>query len=253
MAVKSLIEAIEELRTLIEAIRAGEYCCLRYGLPYIKVSDIMMLYYCGAKLDFAMRLGREEGQRARLRELRVLAEALLRAKGRISEAACSKGFVSIPLAAIVEGIPIIGRPDSIMIEKCRVKSLIWLNMTKNVRRIREWHRVRMYLLGLIADYSPLPVDNDVDLYIVNFSSTLAARKALQQLREGEGAGCGDDYCVIRLVYDRGVALGSTGGILRYWVDETIKPIPRPASTKCSLCEFRNICPYAVQRGGEEGG
>ncbi len=242
MECKELREGIEEARNALEAISSGEYCCLRYGLPYVRVSDIVMLAYCPLRLHYHMETYSEREIARRKAELRILVKALLEARRGLESS--GRLFLSLPLAAVIEGVPVIGRPDVLIVENCKVKGVVVVKKTMRVGKVYFEERVKLYLYGLLVDYSPLPSANTLSLLFIKTPPEKTV-DALLQLREGLSSGNG--YSVYRFVYDRADALRAVDVLLKYWAGEWVEPKPRPAPSKCMKCPFSNKCWAAKHR------
>ena len=229
-----LLEALESMRLVLEAISSGEYCCLRHGLPYITVGDLVRQALCEMRLHYEYSRG-GVGE-ARRRELRVLVEAVLEARRRVSEG-FSDGVLSTPLAAVVEGVPVVGRPDAILVSRGRVEAIVWAKVSRSTR-VKPWDRVRLYSLGLLADYGGLP-RSSLKLVLVVAPEPAGLIEPLKLLRNRVEPGQGDGYSVHVLAYDREVALNYVGPLLAYWKGLR-DPVAR-RSRACMDCPFRSIC------------
>ncbi len=238
MSWAKLVEALEHVANLLHAIVHGEYCCLRHGLPYIRVGDLVEQVYCEMRLHYKLAEGVDV--EARKRELRRLVEFLLEARRRVPARPTRRLSLSIPLAALVEGVPVVGRPDTLIIEDGKVRSLVWVKETSRVLRVYERDRIRLYSLGLLVDYSGLPRHQDMRLILVTVESREKLARALEELsspRVGEG------YAIHVLAYEREVALSHVAPLLAYWL-QLREPTPRPSPWKCSSCPYRSVCQYA---------
>ena len=108
----------ENLRDLPQRLKAiNEKPPLRHGKPYAIVSDISEQFYCEMKVEMELRYGRAETEMKRKGE--EIHEELLRMEKAeledfINGIKLSRLYpASLPLAAEVEGIPIIGKPDCV--------------------------------------------------------------------------------------------------------------------------------------------
>jgi len=120
------LQAMEELRLLVEAIGGGEYCCLRHGLPYLRPSLLARQAFCEMQVELMLRRGIEK---AVYRDERLLVEAVLEAKRRLARVPTKPRIaVSMPLAALVNSIPMLGRPDVLLVERGRVVGLLRLKI-----------------------------------------------------------------------------------------------------------------------------
>ncbi len=230
-----LLEALEKQKQLLDAISSGEYCCLRHSLPYVTVSDLALQAYCEMRLHLALARG-AVGE-PRRRELRLLVEAVLKASKRV-RGDCDNIALSIPVAGVVEGVPVVGRPDAILVRGGRVSAIVWAKVSKRLKPAM-WDRVRLLALALVADYGGLPMTNPTHLVLVVGETPSAVKKGLQALIVGEDL-VGSDYTIYQMVYDRLDALKWVAPLLAYWRGER-EPRPRP-SRGCSKCPYRDVCP-----------
>ncbi|NPA05479.1 MAG: hypothetical protein GXO09_05240 [Crenarchaeota archaeon] len=228
-------EALEEERLLLEAIGRGEYCCLRHGLPYVRVSMMVGQLLCERRLDYELSEGRIE---VHVRELMRLLRPLL-ASAR-SLAGCSGGrlVVSMPVAALIDRVPVVGRPDAILFEDCRVAAIVRLKEAERASRLDE---ARLRLYGLLVDYSPLPHAEPLRLIEVCSVDRRVLAEALLALRGGgiEGLKAVEGCRVYSWIYDRGSALQLFSRLAGYWLGLRA-PMPRPGRL-CMECRWRGVC------------
>jgi len=239
------LQAMEELKLLLEAVGGGEYCCLRHGLPYLRPSLLARQAFCEMQVELMLHKGVEK---VVYRDERLLVEAVLEARRRLVRVPSrSRIAISIPLAALIDSIPMLGRPDALLVEKGRIVGLVRLKIGSN--RVSRGDLVRLYSYGLIVDYSPLPSKENLDLLLVVANSKTDAIRKLQTLRQAfesskplyrvEG--------VHLFAYDRGYALQILSPYLQYWIGSR-DPQASPSPTKCSRCELRVECPLHSKPG-----
>ncbi len=233
-----ILDWIERIRMLLEAISKGEYCCLRHGLPYVTVGELVRQSLCEMRLHLEYTRGVDV--EARRRELRLLVEAVLEARRRIPPG-FSDGVISLPLAAVVEGVPITGRPDSIVVRSGRVEAIVWAKVGS--LRLKMWDRIRLYTLGLLVDYAEVPTTHTLHLVLVAAREPGKLVEPLKTIRSELRPIAGEGYMVHVLVYDKDTALKYVGPLLAYWRGER-EPVPRP-SKACSSCPYRDTCPYSL--------
>jgi hypothetical protein len=235
--VAELVEAMEKLRQLLEALGAGEVCCLRHGLPYVTASDLVRQATCEMRLHLDYSQGRLVEPRRR--ELRLLVEAVLRARRSLPKLLPRRLALSLPLAGIVEGVPLVARPDAIVVLDGRVEAIVWAKVSPRPR-LGWLDRLRLYAIGLAADYGGLPLREDAKLVLVAARTREALVHGLEAVRdEGARPLATSDYAIHVLAYDRAVALETLAALLAYWRGER-EPAPRP-SKLCSSCPYRDTC------------
>jgi len=233
------LQAMEELRLLLEAVGGGEYCCLRHGLPYLRPSLLARQAFCEMQVELMLRKGVE---RVVYRDERLLVEAVLEARRRLVRVPAQPRIaISAPLAALVDGIPMLGRPDALLIERGRVVGLLRLKVGSN--RVSHSDLVRLYSYGLMVDYSPLPSRENLSLLLVVANSKTDAVEKLQALKQAfeDGKPLYRVDGVRLFAYDRGYALHLLSPFLQYWIGAR-EPRASPSPTKCSRCELRLVCP-----------
>lgn len=233
------LQAMEELKLLLEAVGGGEYCCLRHGLPYLRPSLLARQAFCEMQVELMLRRGVEK---IVYRDERLLVEAILEARRHLVKAPSRPRIaISIPLAALVDSVPMLGRPDALLVEKGRIVGLVRLKIGSN--RVSRSDLVRLYSYGLIVDYSPLPSKENLNLLLVTANSKTDAIGKLQALKQAfeENKPLYRVEGVHSFAYDRGYALQMLSPYLQYWVGaRDLQASPSPA--KCSRCELRVECP-----------
>ena len=233
------LQAIEELKLLLEAVGGGEYCCLKHGLPYLRPSLLARQAFCEMQVELLLR---EENKKPVYRDERLLVEAILDAKRRlVREPTRPRITISVPLAALVHNIPMLGRPDALLVEKGKVVGLLRLKIGSN--RISRSDLVRLYSYGLIVDYSPLPSRENLSLLLVVADSRTDAIGKLRALKQAfeNSEPLHRVNGVHVFAYDRDYALHILSPLLQYWVTGR-EPQASPFPAKCSRCEFRSRCP-----------
>ncbi len=244
---RGLREALEELRLLLEEFRSGSYR-LRHGLSYIRVSDLVEQARCEARLDAILSTGLEREVDERVRLLAKLAELALGAKRSIPEEPPRAFIVTVPVAGVVGGVPIVGRPRGVYIEDCRVKAIIYASTSSRPNRLYYADRVRAAAFCAALHSSPLP-SSDPFLYIhvkaVDRDSLFKKLSWLQRsLQEGSETLRADGVHV--LVCDPEASMRTLEPLLLYWLGLR-EPIAKPGPW-CEDCPVRESCREARQRG-----
>ncbi len=175
---EELRAAIEELRVLLEGLRGRGG--LRHGLSYARVSDIVEQVKCEARLDAL--LGVERRVDERLREVALLAEIALEARRRLPEHPPPAMILSLPVAGVVAGVPIVGRPRGVAVREGRVEAIVHAGVSARPQRFYESDRVRAYAYCAALLSSPLP-RSPAPVYVhVKASTREALAEALSLVR-----------------------------------------------------------------------
>ncbi len=229
-----MARGLEEEGVLLEAIGRGEYCCLRHGLPYVRVSMLVSQLVCERRLDLDLREGLVE---VKARELLKLLRPLMDSRRRLLSCSGRRLVVSLPLAAVVEGVPVVGRPDALLVDDCRVSAVIRVKESGRFSRLDE---ARLRLYGLLLDYSPLPRSSVLRLVQVYGDRECIAEAVLRARESGVEALRGLRGCRASiLVYDRGSALSLFSRLAGYWLGAR-DAVPRPG-WPCRECRWRGVC------------
>ena len=242
------LQAMEELRLLVEAIGGGEYCCLRHGLPYLRPSLLARQAFCEMQVELMLRRGIEK---AVYRDERLLVEAVLEAKRRLARVPTRPRItVSMPLAAQVNSIPMLGRPDVLLVERGRVVGLLRLKIGSS--RVSRGDLARIFSYGLMVDYSPLPSRENLSLLLLVADSKTSAIERLQALKQAfeNGKPLYHVGGVHLFTYDRDHALHFLSPLLQYWVGAR-EPLASPSHAKCSRCELGWACPVHDEASGRQ--
>ncbi len=247
MSWERLREALEELRLLLEELRSGSYS-LRHGLAYVRVSDLVEQARCEARLDALLSMGveRELDERARL--LAKLSELALGARRSIPEEPPRSMILSVPVAGVVAGVPIVGRPRGLHVEDGAVKAIVYASTSARPNRLYYADRVRAAAFCAALHASPLPRGGSVTYIHVKGEDREVLFKRLSWLQERllEGVGAPRAEGVHILVCDEEASVRFLEPLLQYWLG-----LREPRATPgpwCSDCPVNGSCPAAPQRG-----
>ncbi len=236
-----LRERIEKVRELLSEVSHGSFCCLRYGLPYITVSDIVEQSLCEHKVILKYH---SSSHKQRVRELRKLVSMLGRLFMANDTRKCTA--LSIPLAAVVEGVPIIGRPDLLIFVREKLAGIVWSRIGGDLTKVRPWERVRLYALGLLADYAGLGT-RDTNLFLITAKDRKDIAKGLRIVLARLGCintridSIEASVAIHRMVYDRDIALDYIGRFLTLWITERGPQGPFYPGL-CKNCAMSSSCP-----------
>ncbi len=237
----NIAEELEELANLVEAVRRGEYCCLRYGLPYVRASDIASLALCPLRKHYEILNYTDDITGRAKNSLQLLARAILKAKKTVPEK--RKFFLDTPIASIIQGVPVIGRPTALLINDCKVVGIL-LARQRRFNKPSLYDRILLQVYAALVDYSPLTSTTTIKAYLVQADgdtlTTLLRRLAgLQEENNWRQMG------IISLVYERSDFLNKYHRLLDYWKNPEIKPLPNPSPQRCKTCPYYSECPVTL--------
>ncbi len=235
----ALGEALEQAKVLLEALSRGEYCCLRHGLPYVTPSLLSEQVFCEAKLDIRLSRGDPVEAKPR-RELRMLLEALLGAR-RLLRGARGRYTLSAPLAAVVEELPLVGRPAVLGVENDCVSVVYLLRGRRG--RLYPTEVVKGYAYGAMLEELGASCGSLKIAYV-------AAEKPSELRRAVESLGdplepsslAGEGFEVRVRIYNPLEARNTIAHLAAYWTGRR-PPRPRPGPW-CVRCPYRSSCPAA---------
>lgn len=231
-----LEEALERARLLLEAITRGEYCCLRHGLPYVTPSILAGQAFCEARTELEMRLGPREARPSPSTARRLL-QVLLGAKRRLWGR--ESGVLSVPLAAVLHGVPVVGSPPVMVVEDGCVRAIYAVSQTRR-RRLYTSHRVRIYAYALLAEELGIMCPGARLAYILA-EEPLDAAELVRSLPEPgrprpmEARGA----TLHLLAHDPVEEERLLEPLLAYWRGER-EPVPRRGPW-CAGCPYREDC------------
>ncbi len=235
-----IARALEEARLILEAVASGEYCCLRHGLPYVTPSLLAEQAFCEMKLH--LRLSRGEQAEYRRSELRLLLEALLGAKRLLRPGDEERGVIlSTPLAAIVEGLPVIGRPGALAVKGGCIRAIYLLRRRSG--RLYPSEIVKGNAYALMADELGAACET-LRIAYIQADSAEELREAIKgindQFNPKSLAGPGSSGGIRVLVYNPLEARQQVRYLAAYWLGAR-EPRPRPGAW-CNRCPYRGSCP-----------
>ncbi|KSW11308.1 hypothetical protein CF15_00080 [Pyrodictium occultum] len=233
-----LEEVLENVRLVLEAVSKGEYCCLRFGLPYVTPGLLASQALCEKRLEYEL-LGEQEPGAKRASEARKLVEVLLEARRRIPPGAGSF-TLSIPVAAVVEGVPVIGRPHAVHVRNGRVAAVVVGKISGRPGRLYPSDKVRLYAYALTLERAGFPMSSGTRLVLAaarDNRSLIALLSGLDLSRVRPVAGDGAALHV--LAHDPDLELEMLAPLLAYWRGERQAAVRR--GRWCASCPFRERC------------
>ncbi|MCD6208931.1 MAG: hypothetical protein J7J67_01935 [Thermoproteales archaeon] len=123
-------EGLRNLRNLAKLLGEPRY---RFGLPYVKISDLAEQYYCEAKVDAEHRFGavsteeKEEGTLIHDELLKMKPATLEELIRNIEKKPIC--WCSFPVYAELEGLLLVGVPDAVVFKNSKPALLIELKTT----------------------------------------------------------------------------------------------------------------------------
>ena len=247
---ETLLARLEEQRLLLEAISKGEYCCLRHGLPYVTPSILASQTLCERKAIHELL---SSPRKPVSNEAKELVKIILNTKKKLPRMLPEYFSLDAPLATIIQGVPVIGRPHSIVFVKGFVQAIVIGKKTSRPERLYLSDRVKLYAYGLLASRAGLPLGSRTRLVLVaardNQHLIEAIKSAHQWLRAGASLPPRSrSYTVHFLVHDEGVEEEALAPLLAYWRgdrEEYVEPGPW-----CRSCPLRDSCSATRHRAGE---
>jgi len=251
MAQNGLLARLEEQRLILEAISRGEYCCLRHGLPYVTPSILASQAVCERKAVYELLESRYKPVAS---DAKQLVKIVLQTKSKLPRTLPGYFSLDTPLAAIVQGVPVIGRPHSIVFVNGVVSAIIVGKRTNRPERLYLSDRVKLYTYGLLASRAGFPLGSRTRLVLVaartNNDLVEAVKHVYKWLRNGASLPPRDKRFTIHfMAHDESVEEETLAPLLAYWRgerEEHAEPGPW-----CNRCPLSSSCPSFRRRLGEE--
>ncbi len=234
---KRLLDALEEARLVLEAVIRGEYCCLRHGLPYVTPGLLGEQAFCEKRLDFRLALGEEREPPPSPVQARKLLEAVLGAKRRLWTG--REEVVTVPLASIVQGVPMAGRPPAMALGEGCVAALYLVKVTGR-HRLYPSDRVKAYAYALLAEAAGIAC-SDMKIAVVTTGEPLGLAELRGLLPEPRRPRprAGEEAAIHVLAHDPSEEERLLSPLLAYWRMER-GPAPRRGPW-CGKCPYRDRC------------
>ncbi len=233
----NIYEALENAQLYFEAISKGEYCCLRHGLPYVTPYLLAEQTFCEMRLHLRLLRG-DIPDKINNSIARELLKIMLNIKSRLPKLIVSKEFfLSIPLAAVVNNVPILGRPPAIHVEN-GCADTIYIVKTSPSLRIYHSDIVKGFAYSLIVYKTALSCKDLKIVYIVT-RETKHIIKAIRMIK-GEESVPNKEIRVVKKIFDYYEAMKILSPLLAYWL-ETRNPQP-VKSSYCMKCTYKDLCP-----------
>lgn len=237
VALTSLEEALEATRLLLEAITRGEYCCLRHGLPYVTPGLLAEQVFCEARLDYRLARGEAREPPPSPMQARRLLQALIGAKRRLWTG--EERAVSLPLAALLQGVPVVGRPPVMALNGECVSAIYSVKVSRRPR-LYPGDRVKLYTYALLASSNRL-LCPDARLATVVVPEPIALQELIHLLPDPAHPRPlqGSAVSIHVLAHDPETEEAMLAPLLAYWRGDR-PPKPKPGSW-CSRCPYFEIC------------
>ncbi len=247
---EDLLARLEEQRLLLEAISRGEYCCLRHGLPYVTPSILASQTLCEKKTIHELL---SSPRRPVPDEARQLVKVILNTKKRLPRVLPEYFSLDIPLAMVIQGVPVIGRPHSIVFVKGFVQAIVIGKKTSRPEKLYLSDRVKLYTYGLLASRAGLPLGSRTRLVLVAAKDNQHLVEAIKRVHQWLRAGASlpprsRSYTIHFLAHDESVEEETLAPLLAYWRsarEEYVEPGPW-----CRNCPLRDSCSATRYRAGE---
>ncbi len=204
---------------------------VRFGLGFIRGSEIKQQFYCEQQLHFRYSRGEVDLESRQSTARRIVSMILVESRKPITY-----GWIRIPLIYVIEDIPIITTPDSILVRGDEILLIVKASTSKYTRLSlgdEALARLHLYILSLLG----FKVSN-TKYYIVKGDRNELI-EALLYIKNNRVPPRSIKTHV--LVHDEKRAEELISWALAYW---TFKrgPRPNPSPGKCNRCPYREICP-----------
>jgi len=219
---------------------------LRFGLGFLKVSELVQQVYCELRLHYMYSKGIEPEYKRRS-IIRKLLELYFQVEKDIDKARTGRAYMRIPLTSIIQGVPIIGTPDMILFDHYIPLAILRVKKSNKLKIYPE-DEVRGLIYGRLLEALGF---NVIALkYIIVVVKDL--KDILDILHEVVDSIVKEEYHVtpipnVRIairVYNGKEAEELLSYLLSYW-KILREPKPNPSKPKCSRCEYSSICPHSV--------
>ncbi len=230
----------ENLKSVAEEFFSGGLRAsgLRFGLGFIRGSEVKQQYYCEQRLDYMYSRGDIDLEHRENIARRIVSLTLGVVKRPVIE-----GWVRVPLIAVIEDVPVISSPDAMLVYRDRVKLVVKASITKNPNpqvyrgdiALAYLHLTMLKSLGFKIGSSKY--------YIVKGAED-EVFKALMELKNN-GRILESNVKAMGMVYDENRANEMLSWAMAYW-KKLRPPKPMPSKAKCSTCPYRELCPYSTR-------
>lgn len=234
---------------------AREGIALRHGVTHVAVSDIASVHFCELKLDHRYTIGEipsaDAAAGTALHEELIESQMVPVAREDIIEEIDRGGEVdvSLGLEAVVEGLPIRGRPDWVCFSDRRPCWVVELKTTgKPVESPFPDHLAQAQLYGLLLEETGFDCSGLQVAVVYRQRGRLSDEERAGFLTEvtaqlrtrGNGAG------VHTASYQRERALAEVRRVRSYWFGDRAAR-PSASRGKCASCAYGNWCPASRAR------
>ncbi len=229
----------ENLKSIAEEFYSGNLRAsgLRFGLGFIRGSEVKQQYYCEQRLDYMYSRGDVD-----LEHRESIARRIVSLTLGVVKRPVIKGWVRVPLIAVIEDVPVISSPDAMLVNRDRVELVVKASITKNPNpQVYRSDIALAYLHLAMLDSLGFRVGSS-KYYIVKGVEDKVF-KALVELRSS-GKIMESNVKVIGVVYDENRAYEMLSWAMAYW-KKLRPPKPMPSKAKCSTCPYRELCPHGT--------
>lgn len=227
------------LAELAESFSAGALRArgLRFGLGYLRGSEVRRQFYCELMLHYDYERGLVD-LGARDRSVR---ELVARALG-VSRRPVERGWVRVPLVAEVLGVPVIASPDAMLVSGNSVEAVVKASESRSKRIYPSDEavaRLHLYMLRSLGfDVS------GARYYYVKAPAELLG-EVLAELKEGRAPAPAGGAYVYTFAYDERRCRDLLSRALAYW-KMLRDPEPSPSPARCGGCPHSAACPHAAR-------
>ncbi len=210
----------------------------------MRVSDLVEQVKCEARLEAL--LGSERVVDERVRLVVELSEVVLGARRRLPREPRGRLLLSVPVAGVVAGVPIVGRPRAVLVVDGRVEAVVYSSVSSSPSRFYETDRVRAHAFCAALVSSPLP-RGEAPVYLhLKAVGRGALAEGLRVLRgvllEGGGVVAGGEGWAVHRVVCSEASVELLEPLLAYWLGARPPRVRR--GPWCGDCPLRGACPYS---------
>lgn len=253
----SWVEAVRGLKERLEASSAT----LRHGIAWIPASTLAAQYYCEQKVEMEYRVGRIET------ESKIEGEALHKALLKMRKTtfdAIIRGIqtktvyvASLPLAADLDGIPLVGKPDAVVFLRGCPAFVLELKTTRgDPSKLWRDQAAQVKVYGLLLDLMKFDC-SQLKLVVPRLKRDGLGREVRKKeflprivvaLIKNSHAELEAQYRgslrVHVLKYDGQEARNLVTWAQDYWLQRR-EATPTKNLLKCKACEFGKACPACL--------
>ncbi|MGB9694142.1 MAG: PD-(D/E)XK nuclease family protein [Fervidobacterium sp.] len=241
------------LRNLDSLLNSGRE--LKHGFRYIFVSDVAQQFYCEKKVENTYTLGgipteakvvgsvvHDEVFRMEKVELHELIEKIKSGERVVA---------SFTLVGMVNGIPLVGKPDAVLFFGQRPLFLIELKTTSSsVSKLWDDQTLQAQVYAYLLEEMGFDVSS-LRIFIVKVRREIGENERKSLLNQIVGSILQGNVNerrgfmkIFEIKYDREYVVRQVSWALGYWLNER-DAIPTRKASKCRACEYNAVCKFSL--------